>query len=253
LAGFYDWVWHITPAEKGLQRKRLGRYLGPALNHGDAMCGFVLRETGKVVDRSSIIPLSEEELRSEEIKGLQAKWTAKLEETLKSRAKAINSGKQPDVVADGDEELFSRPLVDPTPIHIPYEQWDLQELRKEFGLQSGDFEEDGKAPLPDIAEADDVNYDGLISAKVKLPRDGRTFAVGKVVRRARAENGELIGKVGNNPFLNTAVYEIQFDDGPVERYHANAIAEHIFSQVDVDGYGLSMLDESLLTGLAKMP
>jgi hypothetical protein len=242
--GFYDWVWHITPAEKGLQRKRLGRYLGPALNHGDAMCGFVLRETGKVVDRSSIIPLSEEELRSESIKELQAKFTAKLEGTLKSRAKAIDSGKQPDVVADGDDESFSRPLVDPTPIHVPYEQWDLQELRKEFGLQSGDFEEDAKAPLPDIAEADDVDYDGLIAAKVKLPRDGHTFVVGKVVRRARDENGELIGKVSNNPFLNTAVYEIQFDDdGPVERYHANAIAEHIFSQVDVDGYGVSMLDE----------
>jgi hypothetical protein len=105
--GFYNWVWHITPAEKGLQRKRRGRYLGPALNHGDAMCGFVLRETGKVVDRSSIIPLSDEELRSESIKELQAKFTAKLEETLKSRAKAIDAGKQPDVVADGDNELFS--------------------------------------------------------------------------------------------------------------------------------------------------
>jgi hypothetical protein len=72
-------VWHITPTEKGLQRKRLGRYLGPALNHVDAMCGFVLRETGKVVDRSSIIPLSDEELRSESIKEMQAKFTANSE------------------------------------------------------------------------------------------------------------------------------------------------------------------------------
>jgi hypothetical protein len=76
--------------------------------------------------------------------------------------------------------------------------------------------------------------------------------VGKVVRRARDENGELIGKVSNNPFLNTAVYKIQFDDdGPVERYHANAIAEHIFSQVDVDRYGVSMLDEIIAHGMDK--
>jgi hypothetical protein len=86
-----------------------------------------------------------------------------------------------------------------SPTHVPYEQWGLQELRKEFGLQSGDFDEDGKAPLLDIAEADDVDYDGLIAAKVKLPRDGHTFAVGKVVRRARDENGELIGKGKQQP------------------------------------------------------
>ena len=36
---------------------------------------------------------------------------------------------------------------------------------------------------------------------------------------------------------------MEFEDGSVERYHANIIAEHIYSQVDQDGYGRTLLDE----------
>ena len=58
---------------------------------------------------------------------------------------------------------------------------------------------------------------------------------GRVVRRARDSAGELIGKTNPNPLLDTSEYEVQFEDGAVERYHANIIAEHIYSRVDSEG------------------
>ena len=64
-----------------------------------------------------------------------------------------------------------------------------------------------------------------------------------MIRRARDPNGELIGKSSGNPLLDSSVYEVEFEDGAVERYHANIIAEHIYSQVDQDGYGRALLDE----------
>ena len=53
----------------------------------------------------------------------------------------------------------------------------------------------------------------------------------------------MIGKSSGNPLLDTSVYEVEFEDGSVERYHANIIAEHIYSKVDQDGYGRTLLDE----------
>lgn len=122
------------------------------------------------------------------------RFTTKLEETLKTRSKTIDSDKQSEELPDPDEELFSRPLVDETPIHVPYEQWDLHELKKELGLDGADVEIEEKPPFPDIAEADDVDPFKYISAKVSIPTDGYTFAVGKVIARAKDENGKLVGK-----------------------------------------------------------
>ena len=97
--------------------------------------------------------------------------------------------------------------------------------------------------MPELAEADDLDFNSYISAKVKLPVGGHTFANGKVIGRARDECGELIGKSHSNPLLDTSVYEVRFEDGAVERYSANIIAEGIYSQVDKDGTTLTYLDE----------
>ena len=85
---------------------------------------------------------------------------------------------------------------------------------------------------PELADACDFDLNKCISAKVMLPKDGFTFSSGKVVRRARDNNGELTGKTSHNPLLDSSVYEVEFEDGAVERHHANTIAEHIYSQMD---------------------
>ena len=78
-----------------------------------------------------------------------------------------------------------------------------------------------------------------------IPRDGHTFATGRVVKRARDDTGELIGKTNSNPFLDTSVYEVEFEDGAVEKYHANVIAENIYSRIDEYGTNRYVLDEVL--------
>ena len=84
-----------------------------------------------------------------------------------------------------------------------------------------------------------MGYDNYVSAKVSIPKDGYQFANGVVKRRARDENGVLIGKANPNPLLDTSVYEVELEDGSVERYHANILAEHIYSSIDKDGYTTS--------------
>ena len=70
--GWYDWVWYMdiegkpgqeATQQRSMQRKRLGRYLGPSHNVGGAMCGMVMTERGQVLNRTSIFPLSVEDLR----------------------------------------------------------------------------------------------------------------------------------------------------------------------------------------------
>ena len=66
---------------------------------------------------------------------------------------------------------------------------------------------------------------------------------GTVKRRKRDENGNLIGHSHSNPMVGTAVYEVEFDPGEVEEYSANIISEHIFAQIDNDGYTRYIMDE----------
>jgi hypothetical protein len=48
-------------------------------------------------------------------------------------------------------------------------------------------------------------------------------------------NGNLIGRVHKNPLLDTQMYELEYDDGKVDRFMANAITENIYSQMDSEG------------------
>ena len=69
------------------------------------------------------------------------------------------------------------------------------------------------------------------------------MAYGTVLKRSRGADGELVGNSNPNPLLDTATYEVKFDDGEVDTYTANIIAEHIYSQVDDDGYNYFVFDE----------
>ncbi len=247
--GWYDWVWYISPPEGGKQpnslKKRLGRYLGPAMTVGDALCAKVFTERAQVLVRSSVIPLTEVDHNSEDIQEMKRVWREVLKEKLKDRIKGLDDGKSdadsidPDVLELEDHSDYHWLDVDDAPDYTSYEAYSPEELN----LILPPTEDEGKSPLPELAEADDLDLNRYISAKVMLPRDGIQFANGVVLRRARDENGELIGKSSTNPLLDTSVYEVRFEDGAVERYHANIIAEHIYAQIDGDGYGRTLLDE----------
>jgi len=76
--------------------------------------------------------------------------------------------------------------------------------------------------------------DTLINADVLLPQ-GEGLVAAKVIRRSLDEDGKLIGDHNDMPVFNTMVYDVEFPDGVVKPYAANAIADNIYEQVDSEG------------------
>ena len=62
----------------------------------------------------------------------------------------------------------------------------------------------------------------------------------KVVGRYKDDNGNIIGKYYSNPMINTMVYDVDFSDGSIREYRSNVIANNIYSQVDSEGFLLSI-------------
>ena len=180
------------------------------------MCGMVMTETGQILHRTSVFPLKIEEVNSEGVARKKELFTNSLREKLKDKIECVKGANTPKEL----EELEKKWMFEDSPVHVPCEKWEAKEL----GFDLPEERED----LPELADADDFDLNKYISAKVMLPKDGYTFASGKVVRRDKDDNGELIGKTSHNPLLDSSVYEVEFEDGAVERYHANIIAEHIY-------------------------
>ena len=233
--GFYDWVWYNAPDESDqIANKKLGRYLGPSISVGEAMCGVVLTEKATTLDRTSIYPLTVADQNSEPTMEKKKQFEASLKLKLDAKMKAIKAGKDPEHMEQATDDLA---MEEQTPEHLAYEAWE------DFELNMTDEDPSMKVDIPDLVDADDLDFNKYLSAKVQIPIGGYTFANGKVVKRARDDNGVLIGKSNSNPLLDTSVYEVEFQDGSVERYNANIIAEHIYAQVDDDGYTKMLVDE----------
>ena len=236
--GWYDWVYYHHPVtnEENATKKRLGRYIGASWNSGAAMCSTVFTEKAQRLDRTSVRPLTVAELNDPDVQAAMRKWEETLASVLKERVKGLKEGKDP-VEMDNEWNL--------TPDTVPYQPYTAEDL--DFDPE----ELEVKMPWVELKEADemkeseqiDLDLNRYISAKVKVPQGGHNFAHGKVVARARDECGELIGHSNNNPILDTTVYDVEMEDGSIERYSANIIAEAIYEQLDKDGWSVSLLDE----------
>jgi hypothetical protein len=99
-----------------------------------------------------------------------------------------------------------------------------------------------EATQQDIDEVTPKVLDSLISAEVLLPK-GDVLLPAKVIARKRDAEGNLMGRENANPILDTTIYDVQFQDGHVESYSANIIAENIYAQVDEEGQRFVLLDE----------
>eukprot|EP00980_Cylindrotheca_fusiformis_P018168 scaffold5886_cov93-Cylindrotheca_fusiformis.AAC.2 len=219
----WDWVWYITPADHATQNKHLGRWLGPSFDVGDALCYAVLTDTVQVVHRTSVFPLSVEDMNSEPIKEMKSEFMRKLNDKLGDRCATMNKLERNGhlMVEEGMPNI-----MEDIPRHEPYEDDDTEEV----------------AAIPEADETAPVEYDKYISTKVQIPV-GDSMMFGTVRKRKRDEEGNLIGHTHDNPLLDTAMYEVEFEDGRVEAFYANQIAEHIYASVDDDGYTMYELEE----------
>jgi hypothetical protein len=83
-------------------------------------------------------------------------------------------------------------------------------------------------------------YDQILNAEVSLQM-GEEMSVGKVIQRALGPDGAVAGTYDENPILNTMIYDVEFPNGDIKEHAANIIAENMLTQIDLDGYSLTMM------------
>ena len=67
-----------------------------------------------------------------------------------------------------------------------------------------------------------------------MPR-GQGLAQGRVLKRERDNDDNIIGRANDNPILDTIGYVVEFEDGEKAEHASNTIAQSIYSQCDTDG------------------
>jgi hypothetical protein len=104
--------------------------------------------------------------------------------------------------------------------------------------------------VPDIEDTVDANgklsnqqpvCDKILQSEVSLQL-GEGMTVGKVTKRALGPDGTITGAYDENPVLNAITHEVEFPDGQLKECAANVIAENVLTQVDSDGFSLTMME-----------
>ena len=84
-------------------------------------------------------------------------------------------------------------------------------------------------------------FNKIINAEVMI-HNGNEMSMGKVARQSLDADGRTTGTYHDNPFLNTVMYDVEFSDGQVKEYGTNIITENMLTQVNSNGYSLSLMD-----------
>jgi hypothetical protein len=213
---WYDWCYYREQKEQfPYPREILGRILGPATGAGNEMSQWILKSNGNVVPRRSMRPLRVDELHSSEEQKKREIFGALIERRWGT---SINP---PTDTADKDDE------------------WEEYEDPDEPARTVPDIEDtvDSRGHLLNQQPA----YDRLINAEVQL-QQGDDMMSAKVRKRALDNDGKVVGTYDENPILNSIVYEVEFPDGQVKEYSANTIAENMLTQVDSDGFTLTLME-----------
>ena len=208
--GWYDWVYYKENAVTYPDDKwHLGRWLGPSMDIGPALCAKILKSNDQCVHRSSYRHLTEDELNSPSEKEERQLFDKVIEQKLGKAAQSSDFG-------EGYEMPTYEPYVD----------------NDGDGIGHATDADDEPTPL---------TFDNYLGAEVVLPK-GDDMVAGKVVGRKRDSDGEPIGQENKNPMLDTHVYEVEFMDGGRAEFGANAIAENMYAQCDVDGNQVQLMD-----------
>jgi hypothetical protein len=218
---FYDYVWYWDERKVDLTKDQslIGRWLGISHRVGSDMTYWILSKSGTVLSRSTVQHVATEDLNKESTREKMREF----DESITNRfADEHFVPMQPGVFYLQDVDAPDDGYDDP---NIPNDD------------EYGDMIQENR---PDV---DDVEiYDGYVNAEIVIDRDGEPTRA-RVVKRARTENGVPIGRSHRNPLFDTREYDCIFDDGTMERYTANIIAENLYSQVDSEGRSFLVLDE----------
>lgn len=213
---WYDWCYYRENKENfPFNREVLGRVLGPSSGEGNEMAQWVLKANGNVVPRRTLRPLTVDEQYSP--------TEQKKRETFDSLiSRRWGTAMSPPQVSENDD--------DPWEVYV-----DDDELPRHTPEIEDVVDASGKVLCQQPA------YDKIINAEVLL-QNGESLQTAKVRRRSIGPDGTTVGKYHDNPFMNSIIYDVEFPDGTVKEYGANIIAENMVSQVDADGFSLTMME-----------
>jgi hypothetical protein len=218
--GFYEWCYFRDHKAKfPFNQEVLGRVLGPAKGEGNEMAQWILKANGKVVPRRSHRPMKIEEVHSEQEQRKRQLFDDLIE---KSWGTSINP---PSNEGTTDSDTGSN----------EFEEYEDDDEEARIVPEIEDMV-DGKGRLLNQMPA----YDRILNAEVSL-QTGEEVSVGKVIQRALGPDGLVAGTYDENPRLNTMIYEVEFKNGDIKEYAANIIAENMLTQVDSEGYSLTMM------------
>jgi hypothetical protein len=204
---WYEPIWFYDEIrEFPHDRQTLGRWLGIAHRVGQALCYYVLRSNGSVIARTTIQPIPPEDLATEDMKVQLYAFDAEVRNHLG----------QPEYVMEVNPHPSSPQMIDVDETEDHLEMWE------------------NDAEMPEADNDPPEFLDNYISAHVLLLK-GDTFTKGQVIVRKHDIDGNIIGKPHTNLILDSRIYEVQFEDGHIEEYAANVIAESIYAQVDDKG------------------
>jgi hypothetical protein len=214
---WYEWVkFRDTAAKFPVSKIQLGRDLGAAIDIEPVMTRKVLKQNGSVMYRSSVRPLTQDEIQSPTEQKERQEFDIAIEEKFGPSMNKDDFQNEPDY-AD---------FVTPT-----YDCYEDDEVSP------------SKMPdIDDIKEEHDVDtYYQYVGAHVRVPI-GDEIRSGKVVWRKREPDGTVRGRSNANPMLDTRTYEIEFPDGRSDEYTANVIAENMYAQCDIEGRKYNLME-----------
>ena len=91
--------------------------------------------------------------------------------------------------------------------------------------------DDDRKPIDGFDHIDDL----YINIEVKLLHEDKEL-YGSFIVFCLDKNGRMIGNPESNPYLNTILYQNQFDDGTTAAHSANIIAENMYKMCTNKGY-----------------
>jgi hypothetical protein len=210
---FYDyvWYWDERKVDMAKDQKQLGRWLGISHRVGSDMTYWILAKSGTVLARSTVQHVTSTDLNEEGTK-----------EKLREFDAAILDRFADEHFVPMEPGVFYLQDVD-----APDDAYDNPNIPTD--AEYGDMIQENR---PDVDEVE--IYDGYVNAEIIIDRDGEPTRA-RVVKRARTDSGKPIGRSHRNPLFDTREYDCILDDGTMERYTANIIAENLYSQVDSEG------------------
>ena len=171
----------------------------------------VLKETGHVIARSTVQPVTTVERKIESFLEKTMHFNSTIKDVLFSDKHVITNKnpQSPIVPIEQDQDYL-----------LEYQNHVLNKTISPVKNST-------------IKYTTDTVGDPYLKCELAIPRIGyESPQLAKVTKRLKADNGDPVSTAHDNPLLDTRSYIVEYLDGHEEGMHANLIAEHMYSQVN---------------------